>query len=46
MELEFDEPNLLKIKKLILKSMFGFTRNKKATYINQLIKTLKLFLNI
>lgn len=44
MELEFDEPNLLKIKKAhIKKYVLDLQETKKATYINQLIKTLKLF---
>lgn len=44
MESEFDESNLLKIKRIhIKKYVLDLQETKKATYINQLIKTLKLF---
>lgn len=44
MESEFDESKLLKVKKVhIKKYVLDLQETKKATYINQLIKTLKLF---
>lgn len=44
MESEFDESNIVKVKKIhIKKYVLDLQETKKATYINQLIKTLKLF---
>ena len=44
MESEFDESNIVKVKKIhIKKYVLDLQETKKATYINELIKTLKLF---
>lgn len=44
MELEFNETNITKIKKVQIKTYaLDLQETKKSTYINQLLKTVKLF---